>query len=308
MSALGPIAAKAAWALSNPREATYLARGKLWPSALIRRAEALGRKQGVTRPVFMLSFDCDTDKDIQVAAEVHGKLLDLGIKPIYAVPGELLERGAAAYRVIRDSGAEFLNHGQAVHTVFDEATSLYRSLLFYDKMSREAVRQDIVAGDATLKRVLNVTPKGFRTPHFGSFQRAEEIHFLHSVLKELGYAYSTSTTPYHYLRIGPADRRFGLPELPVCFCPDEPLRILDSWSFRFAPGREIDGEKRYIEQLNKLAALLEAGSALVVNIYADPSQVYDWPEFFETVARFRPFAVESYSDFLASLFGGSTNR
>ena len=31
-----------------------------------------------------------------------------------------------------------------------------------------------------------------------------------------------------------------------------------------------------------------------MNLYADPSQVDDWPEFFAAMARFGPFAVPSY--------------
>ena len=38
------------------------------------------------------------------------------------------------------------------------------------------------------------------------------------------------------------------------------------------------------------------GKVLFLNIYADPSQVHDWPEFFEAIARLRQFNVDSFFD------------
>src|SRR5881275_1020712 len=60
----------------------------------VRKASALG----LNRVYFLMSFDCDIEQDIDVIAGIHDKLTAMGIQPIYAVPGELLEQGAHVYR------------------------------------------------------------------------------------------------------------------------------------------------------------------------------------------------------------------
>lgn len=272
------------------------------PSRLWRRYADLCARAGLTGPVFILSMDCDTERDIQVVEEVHTKLLDRGIMTIYAVPGELLEKGSATYGRVAASGAEFLNHGHRQHTRFDETTAEYRSFFFYDRLPPEVIQADIEKGHESVKLVLGRTPKGFRTPHFGSFQKAAQLSRLHSLLAPMGYRFSTSTMPGKAIWDGPASQRYGLYEIPVTGCRDWPLRILDSWSFRFAPGRRL-GEEDYILQAQKLADLLDEGGPCLINLYADPSQVHDWPEFFDVMGRFAAHNVGSYDDLLDRVAG-----
>ncbi len=292
---------KACFALANPIQARYLLQQKISPRSLLERGCRLACRAGLTRPIFILSFDCDTEKDIHVVWDVHSRLADIGITPVYAVPGRLLEKGEKVYRRIADCDAEFINHGYAEHASFDESRNQYESFYFYDQLPRESVREDIVNGDKALREVLGIDPRGFRTPHFGTFQKEKELHFLHGVLKDLGYAFSTSTVPFFSLRYGPVFDRYGLPELPVSGCPDRPMMTLDSWSFRYAPGKAFT-EDDYVRQIEGWVAFLECGgSSYLVNVYADPSQVYNWPEFFEAMKHLVPFSVPSYSAFLESI-------
>src|SRR2546422_1123435 len=98
-------------AITDPALVWYRLRASLRPEGLHQRYQRLAHMQGFRRAYFVLSFDCDTDLDIVVAERVHRQLHDIGITPVYAVPGELLERGATVYRAIADLGAEFINHG-----------------------------------------------------------------------------------------------------------------------------------------------------------------------------------------------------
>ena len=75
----------------------------------------------------ILSFDCDTHEDIDVAESVHIRLQNIGVTPVYAVPGALLRKGAKVYKKIHESGAEFINHGGRAHTYFNEKNQRHAS-------------------------------------------------------------------------------------------------------------------------------------------------------------------------------------
>jgi len=269
--------------------------GRLVPGLVAARWRAAARAAGLDRPVFILSFDCDTEKDIAVGRDVFQRLQDRGITPVYAVPGALLEHGSDFYRLLAEAGCEFLNHGQAEHCRLTPE-GRYESTFFYDKLPRDAVRADIIAGHETLKRILGITARGFRTPHFGSFQAPQELAFLHRILRELGYRFSTSTGPLWGLRHGILRNVGDIVEIPLTGCREWPATILDSWSFRFAGGRLT--ERDYLRQIAGFKCLMDEGEPIFVNLYADPSQVYDWPEFFEGIGGLSRYCLPSYERLL----------
>ena len=271
--------------------------GKIDPNALWKLFSVQCSIAGVKSPKYLLTFDCDTDLDIAVVSAVHSKLIELGINPVYAVPGQLIERGIDTYRQIADQGAEFINHGYTQHTDVDKHRTRYVSTFFYDEISEKDALEDIDRGHQVLVDRLNIVPKGFRTPHFGTFQRKENLTFLHNKLKSLGYSFSSSTVPsFSYLN-GPSFLSNGITEIPVTGCPSWPLGILDSYNFRFSGNANFTPELFESEML-KAYQMMSCGSLNRMNMYADPSQVYDWQGFFESVARFAPFAVENFLNYL----------
>jgi peptidoglycan/xylan/chitin deacetylase (PgdA/CDA1 family) len=203
---------------------------------------------------------------------------------MYAVPGALLEQGAPVYRRLAEGGAEFLNHGGASHTYYDETLGRHRSCFFYDEIGPDAVRRDIEDGQRIVESVLGVAPLGFRTPHFGTFQRPEDLLFLHGVLRDVGVRYSSSTTPLFGYRYGPVFDRFGLPEVPVTGMASAPLDILDTWGCFRAPDRTRTPDDYRAEGTAVADRLATAGAGLL-NVYGDPSHVHDHEEFFATVER-----------------------
>lgn len=287
--------------LGDPVHAAYALRAKLdsvglWDSYRTRAITA-----GFRRLCFVLSFDCDTREDAEVAWDVHARLRDAGVTPVYAVPGELLNRGERVYRRILEDGAEFINHGYREHTYFDTARSAYASCFFYDQQPLDTVREDIVQGDRNLRAILGFSPRGFRAPHFGTFQRPEQLRFQHSVLKELGYAFSTSTVPLYAFRFGPAFRDYGVLELPVSGMASRPLRILDSWTCFEAPRRRFE-PRDYAREGRQVAERFQSLGVGLLNFYADPSHIHDRPEFFEAVAGWARVAQPvTYSELLAEL-------
>jgi peptidoglycan/xylan/chitin deacetylase (PgdA/CDA1 family) len=293
---------KIARAIADPGYAWYRMYAEAFPGALRNRYETLARSQGFSRPYFLLSFDCDTDLDIEVAESVHERLQKCGITPVYAVPGALLERGEKSYRALAGTGAEFINHGYRIHTELNAARREYVSTVFYDRLSMSEVVDDIQRGDRAIRQVLGKATVGFRSPHFGTYSRLKQLLELHEILSSLGYRFSSSSVPLMGLQKGPAPKfKSGLYELPVTGQYDNPLHALDSWSFRFDPLRR-QTERDYIDQLRKLAEyFVDGGHAGFVNIYADPSQVYDWPDFFEAIRAFSSVAARSYDEVLGGI-------
>ena len=288
--------------LSSPRLIWFYWLALIWPIRIHKKNSQDAVNYGLSKPVFILSFDCDTDLDISVVEDVHKKLMSDGIRPIYAVPGELLIQGSDVYKRIHDSGAEFINHGYRRHSDVSLPNRNYIGTFFYEQESRFAVVEDMKKGHEAIQKVLGVKPSIFRTPHFGGFAKSSQLDFLWKTLKALDYELSSSTTPHFGFVNGPISVHYGICELPVSGDPRRPSQILDSWSYAFS-GKKSLSKMKYIEAINHLANEMAAGKVFFLNIYADPSQVYDWPEFFEAIVRLRQFNVGSFFSAKSAFFG-----
>ena len=280
--------------LTSPSRVLLFLQNRYFPNYLW--SKYLKRCSSIERTAFLLSFDCDTELDFEVLPQVVSKLQAIGIKPVLAVPGELIEKGKNVYKQLAASGIEFINHGYVQHTDLQLPERMYTSNFFYHKLSKDEIVQDVNRGHEAICKHLGITPIGFRTPHFGSFQKSSELHFLWRLLKNMGYEFSSSTTPGVGIRKGPLWKQRVL-ELPVTGCPSWPTKVLDSWGFGFAPSRSVE-KSDYINQIEKLEEEISRGRNLIINIYADPSQVYDWPEFFEALEKLAPYNVGSFKDLI----------
>lgn len=235
----------------------------------------------LNKSYLILSFDCDTEEDISCVEEVHTQLSNLGVTPVYAVPGELLKKGAHIYRKIFENGAEFINHGGRSHTYFDKKNNRHASCFFYDQQDRETLKTDIVEGHNILQGVLGVTPIGWRTPHFGTFQNKSHMDFLYHTLKELNYVFSTSTSPGNAYQFGPLYKHKGIIEIPVTGIYKEPFNIMDTWAYFASPNR-VKRQKDYVDTAKSLA-VFSKDHPILINIYGDPSHIHKQPDFFEAM-------------------------
>jgi len=272
------------------------------PNLLFLYYSYFAKRQGFKQSRFILSFDCDTEKDIAVVEDVHTRLGKLGITPVYAVPGQLLEKGKDVYCGLANRGVEFINHGYYSHCNFQAESNSYISTFFYDQLTPEIIIDDIQRGHQSIINILGIKPTGFRVPHFGTFQKKENLKFLWTNLKTMGYKYSSSTLPLFGFLNGPlkqVDDDFY--EIPLSGCYDFPLQILDSWGFRFAPLRNVT-ENDYGQQFGKMTSFFtKTGSFGLFNIYADPSQIYDWPIFFNCMELVSNISISSYDKLLKEL-------
>lgn len=268
--------------LADPAYLGYQLRSRYFQGGLFRRYGALARAQSCSALYLVLSFDCDTAEDIDVVGELHQRLIDIGVAPAYAVPGQLLEKGEVVYRRIRDSGGEFISHGYFEHTYFDHGRNRHASCFFYDQIGAAKVAEDVSRADKCLRDVLGLSPLGFRTPHFGTYQQSAQLQYLRGLLRRLGYAFSTSTSPYHAFRHGPLAPADGIVEIPVSGMGSAPLTILDSWACFAAPDRTMSPDDYFREAMAAGRNFQQAGCG-ILNYYADPSHIHDQAEFIRAV-------------------------
>jgi hypothetical protein len=257
-------------------------------------------KKILAQSSFILSFDCDTEEDYRVAYEVHLRLNDMGIMPVYAVPGELLIKGEKVYSKIYNSGAEFINHGGREHTYFDKGLNRYKSCFFYDEQDEATLAEDIELGHKILNDVLGVHAKGWRTPHFGTYQSPQNLKFIHSQLRKMNYVFSTSTTPVWGYRNGSVFKQDGIIEIPVSGVVDRPVNILDTWAYFEAPDKTMSGSD-YVESCRNITSIASE-SPILINIYGDPSHIHCSDDFFASMKLIAERVKNTnYHSFLGSL-------
>lgn len=294
---------KARLAAQDPRGTALIVWARRDPQALQRRLAASCRQHGIRGLHLVVSFDCDTVEDIRVAAGLHEQMLELGVIPTYAVPGDLLRRGADTWGAIAATGSPFLNHGGVEHGIFQEAEPRFLATLFYDDLTPQAVEADIRAGDAAVTEVLGRRPSGFRAPHFGSMASRQQQALLRQICRTLGYDYSSSTLPLEAARSGCVYDVDGLLEFPVTAVPGRLLQPFDSWSFFAAPDR-VRSSDEFAVEAKRLAELARAAGDGILNCYADPAHVWDQPGFLSAVQSLAAVATPTTFEALVATVRG----
>ena len=251
------------------------------------------RKIGLDDIALFLSFDCDTDLDPEAALEVVAFLDTLGIKATFAVPGVQLERGAEIYRKIAGRGSEFMNHGHLPHAEWQE--DRYVGITFYESMSFETVEADIRKGHETVSDVTRKPPLGFRAPHFGHFQKPDQLALIHRIAGDLGYRYCSTTIPSYGFEHGPAHDVDGVIELPTFGSTPAPSTILDSWTY-LKDRCDYSLSETYGELLIRTVDELRAARMpALLTWYVDPCHVADQAPFERAMRHLTKTSVRSLS-------------
>lgn len=236
------------------------------------------RAAGVDRLYLVLTFDCDTDLDIAIVGDLDRDLRGRGIAAGYAVPGAQLEKGRSEWRQLAERGAEFLNHGGRTHTEFRETR--YWPVTFYDQLEPEDVVADIRLGDRLVRDITGSIPEGFRAPHFGSFQAAEQLDVIYRAVKDLGYSYCTTTIPATGLARGPVvNGGHGIVELPTTGSYRNPTTLLDSWTYLTDRHNYALGDEYYELFAETVERMTTEGMPGLLTYYADPSHVFGQKPF-----------------------------
>lgn len=231
----------------------------------------LCRQAGVNELFLFLTFDCDTDEDIEAAHQVNEGLQARGIKAGYAVPGAQLLKGPSEWKQLAQTGVEFLNHGFAPHA--EKRDGRYWSTTFYHEWQPEEVVADITKGHHTVCDVTGQSPRGFRAPHFGSFQEPEQLDLIYKTVKPLGYTYASTTIPALALSRGPVVDMGGITELPTMGSYRYPPTILDSWTYLTDRTNYALGEQYHELFAETVDQMVERNLPGILTYYADPSHV-----------------------------------
>jgi len=226
---------------------------------------------GIDRLMVWLSFDCDTDRDAEAAERIDPWLRERGIHGTYAVPGVQIERSAENYRRLAAAGASFMNHGYQPHAEW--RGDRYHPITFYDQMAEADVVEDIRLGHEAVKRVVGIAPRGFRAPHFGSFQSPEQLALVHREAVRLGYFYSSTTVPQFGLDHGPMAQVGGLYEFALSGSLRAPTLILDSWC-HLEDRAQYRLADAYCEMLvETVEFMLSRNLPGLLSLYVDPAHV-----------------------------------
>lgn len=263
------------------------------PTAQFDRYLAVAREIGLYRPYLFLSFDCDTDLDAEAAEEVHGFLESLGIKATYAVPGAQLLKSPEPYQRLAARGAEFMNHGGRPHAEWRE--DQWVGITFYDGMTPAEAEADIRRGHDIVTEVIGRAPAGFRAPHFGCYQKPEQVALLHRTAASLGYRYCSSTIPSFGLESGPAYESHGLIELPCFGSVRNPGTILDSWTYLTDRKHYALGDPYYELMAETVDWFVERQAPVVFTWYADPCHVLNQIPFMRAMEHMAKAGVQSVS-------------
>jgi hypothetical protein len=275
--------------------------GRLFPRLFWQRYSALAHRQGFDRLYLILSFDCDTPQDAEAASIIHEWLSGHGIKATYAVPGKQLEEGAKIYQSLAAKGAAFINHGARPHTIWQ--SDHYQSSAFYNLMTPSEVVEDIQKGHEIVTRVIGAYPRGFRGPHFGRFQRPEDLALIYTTSKKLDYSFSTTTVPEFGFRFGPARKANGIIEFPLSGSAKAPISLLDSYTYiQDSKNRIVSDEYGKLLKFT-VKQLVNWNVSGLLNIYVDPSHVVRNAGFYEALNLITDLKIPSmnYEDIISML-------
>ncbi len=244
---------------------------RCFPQLYWMRIASHAKRLGIDRLYLILSFDSDTSEDIPASEKIFRWLRSHDIKATFAVPGVQLREGRKVYQRLADEGAEFINHGALPHTEWREGR--YWSITFYRDLPEKEVVNDIREGHKIVRDVTGKTPLGFRAPHFGLFERSRELKLIHRTAKDLGYRFTTTTTPAYSLKHGPLWRSDGVWEIPLSGSYKYPLSVFDSWSNVISPYQPVIKNEYHDMFLQTLNWFTKMGLPGILNYFVDPAHV-----------------------------------
>ena len=244
---------------------------------------------------FFISFDCDTQEDINCLEKLLRKLKEINIKIILAIPVLLIEKNLNLIIKLKNQySIEFFNHGYYIHTSFDKETNKYTSIFSYNEKSIEFIKKDIYLADQFFKEKLNINVRGFRAPHFGEVNLIKKIQIF-KYLRKLNYKYSSSSIYDLAYFFGPIFKFFEINEFTVTGIYKKEYRMLDSWSF-LENVNKVKLSNLYFDELRKLKNIFMSSKLNFINIYADPSHIIDSEEFFKIISSFSIYNIMSFEE------------
>ncbi len=205
-----------------------------------------------------ISFDCDEQEDIDAIPKVLDELGSRNIKASFACVGMWIEKNKRLHERILDEGHEIINHS------YSHPNGPLNPMRWKQLTPRHQILEITKAQDV-INLLLDYTPKGWRTPHFGD----QHTTSVYAMLEKAGIKYSSSElltrTPSH-----------GVPyyvgkilELPMMTCPVHYYPLFDTFHcYRTTPpAHPQPGE---FARLFKQSAKYAGTKGAVLCYYFDP--------------------------------------
>ncbi len=241
------------------------------PKTLVRSIYAANQRKklwGSSSACVTLSFDCDFPADAEALPDLAAKLRVLGIRASFAVVGCWVEKYPREHQALLDGGHEIVNH-----TYSHPDNELLNPGRKFRTISRDDKTEEIHRCHEICERILGVSPRGLRVPHFKHLFTPE----IYGILAELGYDFSSSTWLTNTTSRGlPFAAPGGVVEFPLATCPSHPFTVFDTWhslnATRLSHRIKHRGPRSYVALFRELIDMARlTGSYL--NIYLDPLDV-----------------------------------
>lgn len=245
---------------------------------------------------FTLSFDSDFTEDIEATPSLLDTLSSYPIKTSFACIGKFIEKYPKEHIRIIEEGHEILNH-----TYTHPDNEKWNPNQKFNELTIEQQKYEIKKCHTVCETVLNYSPVGFRIPHFGRLYTEN----IYTILKELGYKYSSSTVALKTPDSGLPFMKGDILELPLSPCPKHPFGVFDTWHSLERGGGLHKKEGEFYKLFTEL---IEIGvkTNSYINVYFDPQDIVKIREFemmLEHVnARRKDIRVAKYED-VAKYFG-----
>ena len=243
--------------------------GRFFTREFYRAQGELAAGKPGTGPCMSLSFDVDYPEDAESLPEVCSFLDKLGLKASFAVIGRLVKSHHDLHRVVLDAGHEIINH-----TYSHPENELLHPSQQFDDLSAQEQKEQILQCHRVCQDLLDVSPQGFRAPHFGNVGGRQ----FYETLAGLGYRFSSSLTSAASPGFGlPFGTEHGIWEFPVSCCPRHPFAVLDTWhSFR-KPRARHSGAGQFSALVGELLELVSQNRGYL-NLYLDPRDLVEFEE------------------------------
>jgi peptidoglycan/xylan/chitin deacetylase (PgdA/CDA1 family) len=201
--------------------------------------------QEVGRAVVCISFDCESNDDMNRVPSLLATLDENKVTTSFAVRGDLAREHPQIIKDILKSNHEIVNHS------FSHPPN-FRSL------GADQMRSEIESFQQHMTDNFHYKPVGFRAPHLMRRYNSDFFRILAD-----NQLYDSSHVGMGIAQID------GVPEIPLTSCPDHTLVCFDYWHHFEIPllRASLDGFLRVWERLFRTTRL--------VNVYLDPKFASD---------------------------------
>lgn len=215
---------------------------------------------------FTLSFDCDLEHDYEAMPLLLETLDKHSLKASFACIGKWIEKLPEIHKNIVDQGHEIINHSYT-----HPSNIHFHPQERFNQLSTNEREIEIAKADHTINDILGYKPIGFRTPHFGGAHTKD----IYTILKRLGYKYSTSTIAIRTPDYGnPFLMNEGIWEFPLSIDASYILSGFGTWRrFRGPKSKHTHKtEKKFFDQL-KWVIDIGINTNSYINVYFDPGDI-----------------------------------